>query len=96
MTSTIKKIHPELQTDVIQRDIDLDSIDMSLGYIMRLFSTTSTVSEPFASMGCNAVLLIGFSATSYGVQMAIGFGSAKIAIRNKPYGGSWSSWNVIG
>lgn len=96
MTSTIKKIHPELQTDFNQWDVDMDTINLANGYIMRASSTSASTTEPYTLQGGNSVLLIGFSVAELGVQMAIGFGSAKIAVRNKPFNGSWSSWNVIG
>lgn len=57
---------------------------------------------PTTVLGGNAFLLIGFSGMVnqqplYGVQLALGFGSNKIAIRNANYatGGSvWSAWRA--
>lgn len=53
--------------------------------------------------GGNGFLLIGFSGIYnqqplYGVQMAIGFSSNKIAIRNANYnasGSTWSAWRAV-
>lgn len=54
-------------------------------------------------IGGNSFLLIGFSnivnqKPRYGIQIAVSFGSNKIAIRNAPYvegGGNWTNWRAI-
>jgi hypothetical protein len=55
------------------------------------------------NLGGNRFLIIGFSKCSnpqqgpeYGVQLAIGFGSDKIAIRYATYQSyTWSAWRII-
>lgn len=57
---------------------------------------------PTLILGGNTFLLIGFSnivnqKPRYGVQLAVSFGSNKIAIRNAQYiegGGNWSAWRA--
>ena len=86
--------------------INIDRINNGVGYIYRCGTTTGTFNgtSPTGILGGNAFLLIGFSVVfdsglvQYGVQLAIGFGSNKIAIRNAPYnvsGGSWGAWRGI-
>lgn len=86
--------------------IDIDKIGNYHGYMFRIvtgngFSGTS----PTSILGGNAFLLIGFSHINpsnnlpiYGVQIAIGFQSNSIAIRNADYtesGKAWGAWKAI-
>ena len=83
--------------------LNIDTIQNYLGYILRCESTYLQGTSPTTVIGENAFLLIGFSNITnqkprYGVQLAVGFASNKIAIRNAPYvanGGSWSAWRAI-
>lgn len=83
--------------------LNIDTIQNYLGYILRCESTYLQGTSPTTVIGENAFLLIGFSDITnqkprYGVQLAVGFDSNKIAIRNAPYvvnGGSWRAWRAI-
>ena len=85
--------------------INIDRINNPNGYIYRVITGTSmSGTSPSSTIGGgNAFLLIGFSQYTnsklyYGVQMAIGFGGNKIALRNANYnsnGTSWSAWRAI-
>ncbi len=87
-------------------DINIDLIDNTYGYVYRIRDDLSNFrgTSPRSVIGGNAFLLIGFSALvnsnlSYGVQLAIGMQSAKVAIRNAAYSGSgagtWSAWAQV-
>nr|DAH27516.1 MAG TPA: hypothetical protein [Bacteriophage sp.] len=85
--------------------INIDKINNTSGYILRCLATYTEGTLPTTVLlDGNAFLLIGFSSVinqqqlTYGVQMAIGFGSNKIAIRNANYntsGSVWSAWRAI-
>lgn len=84
--------------------LNIDTINNSNGYIYRIINGgTLSGASPFGVLGGNSALLIGFSACpsgvlTYGVQIAIGFATSYIAIRNAPYntsGSTWSAWTVL-
>lgn len=83
--------------------LNIDTIDNRIGYILRCQSTYMQGTPPTSVIGENGFLLIGFSDITnqkprYGVQLAVGFASNKIAIRNAPFvndGSSWSDWRAI-
>ena len=85
------------------KTFNIDTIQNYLGYILRCQSTYLQGTPPTTVIGENAFLLIGFSdivnqKPRYGVQLAVGFASNKIAIRNAPYtpdGGRWSAWRAV-
>lgn len=93
-----------LNTHINAASFNIDTINVSDAYIMRIIAGTGALgTQPTTVLGGNAYILIGFSAITnnkpnYGVQLAIGFGANKIAIRNASYnasGGSWSAWRAI-
>ena len=75
--------------------INIDSIQLGNGYIIRIKNEGYLTGTLPTGIGGNAWLLIGFGAGTYGVQMAIGFDSSKIAIRNMPLTGTWGEWKYI-
>lgn len=86
--------------------LNIDTINNQNGYIYRIHTSSSgnLGTQPTSIIQSNAYILIGFSAINsqqkpvYGVQIAFGFGTNKIAIRNTPYttgGGSWGAWTAI-
>ena len=84
--------------------INIDKINNASGYILRCLANYIEGTLPTTVLlGGNGFLLIGFSdmtnqKLTYGVQMAIGFSSSKIAIRNANYNASgsvWSEWRAI-
>lgn len=86
--------------------INIDTLQGDRGYIYRCVTGSNfSGTSPTSVIGGNAFLLIGFSQINqtnqlpqYGVQLAIGFGQPKIAIRNRGYdasGAAWSSWVAI-
>lgn len=87
------------------KTLNIDTINNDKGYILRCQTNTlqGTLPTSASLIGGNSFLLIGFSnmvnqKPRFGVQLAIGFGSNKIAIRNAQYtegGGSWSGWRAI-
>lgn len=82
--------------------INIDTLNSATGYIYKCFAgSTFSGTSPTSVLGGNAFMLIGFSSIKssnnlpiYGVQMAIGFGSSKIAIRNAYYNTEGSAWGV--
>lgn len=89
------------------KPINIDTIDNNFGYIYRCITGSNfRGASPSSLLGnSNGFLLIGFSAIDaanqlpfYGVQIAIGFGNAKMAIRYSAYslsGSAWSSWATV-
>ena len=85
------------------KTFNIDTIENHIGYILRCQSTDLQGTPPTSVLGGNAFLLIGFSNVvkekpRFGVQLAIGFNTNKIAIRNAQYiegGGSWSAWRAV-
>lgn len=85
------------------KTLNLDTINHAGGYILHCQTNYLQGTLPTSVIGGNSFLLIGFSnmvnqKPRFGVQLAIGFGSNKIAIRNAQYtegGGSWSGWRAI-
>lgn len=85
------------------KTLNIDMIENSIGYILCCQNNYLQGTPPTSVLGGNKFLLIGFSSMinqkpRFGVQLAIGFGSNKIAIRNAQYtesGGSWSAWRTI-
>lgn len=85
------------------KTLNIDTIENSIGYILCCQNNYLQGTPPTSVLGGNKFLLIGFSSLinqkpRFGVQLAIGFGSNKIAIRNAQYtegGGSWSAWRTI-
>ena len=85
------------------KTINIDTIENSIGYILRCQDSHLQGTPPTSVLGGNTFLLIGFSSIvnqkpRFGAQLAIGFGSNKIAIRNAQYtegGGSWSAWRTV-
>lgn len=85
------------------KTLNIDTIENSIGYILCCQNNYLQGTPPTSVLGGNKFLLIGFSSMinqkpRFGVQLAIGFGSNKIAIRNAQYtegGGSWSAWRTI-
>ena len=85
--------------------LNIDRINNSNGYIHRLINNSSFQGTFPSGLGGNAILLMGFSAVGgsnnkiqYGVQIAIGFGSSKIAVRNVNYndqGSEWGAWSYL-
>ena len=77
------------------KPIDIDNI-RSQTYVIRItFAASDFSGNPPSGLSGNGAILFGFSITSYGCQIAFGFGSNKIAIRNKPYNGVWQAWRYI-
>lgn len=87
-----------------ENPIDIDMINERDGYIYYIaekegFSGTS----PISIIGGEGYLLIGASGVNdntlrFGVQLAFGYGSSKLAIRNAPYrqsGSTWSAWREL-
>lgn len=79
---------------------DIDKITGSTPYVISVVGDTASYPT---SIGGNRFIIIGIGSDSlsesgklvFGVQLAIGFGSTKIAVRNMSYspnGGTWSSW----
>ena len=85
------------------KTLNLDTINHTGGYILYCQTTYLQGTLPTSVIGGNSFLLIGFSnmvnqKPRFGVQLAIGFGSNKIAIRNTQYteaGGNWSAWRAV-
>lgn len=85
------------------KTLNIDTIENSIGYILCCQNNYLQGTPPTSVLGGNKFLLIGFSSMinqkpRFGVQLAIGFGSNKIAIRNAQYtegGGSWSVWRTV-
>lgn len=87
------------------KTLNIDTINNDKGYILRCQINTlqGTLPTSASLIGGNSFLLIGFSnivnqKPRYGIQIAFGFGSNKIAIRNAPYvegGGNWTNWRAI-
>lgn len=85
------------------KTLNIDMIENNIGYILCCQNNYLQGTLPTSVLGGNKFLLIGFSSLinqkpRFGVQLAIGFGSNKIAIRNAQYtegGGSWSAWRAI-
>lgn len=85
------------------KTLNIDTMQIQNGYILRCQDTYLQGTPPTSVLGGNTFLLIGFSSIinqkpRFGVQLAIGFGSNKIAIRNAQYtegGGSWSAWRAV-
>lgn len=87
------------------KTLNIDTINNDKGYILRCQTNTlqGTLPTSASLIGGNSFLLIGFSnivnqKPRYGIQIAFGFGSNKIAIRNAPYvegGGNWTNWRAI-
>nr|DAP89844.1 MAG TPA: hypothetical protein [Bacteriophage sp.] len=85
------------------KTLNIDTIENSIGYILRCQDSHLQGTPPTSVLGGNTFLLIGFSSIvnqkpRFGAQLAIGFGSNKIAIRNAQYtegGGSWSAWRAV-
>lgn len=85
------------------KTFNIDTIENHIGYILRCQSNYLQGTPPTSVLGGNAFLLIGFSNVvkekpRFGVQLAIGFNTNKIAIRNAQYikgGGSWSAWRAV-
>lgn len=92
-TSAMSYLSDQIKTKSIQAEFNIDNIDGSNFYIYRCREDNITGSKP--NVGSNAYILMGFSTANYGVQLAFGFGSSKIAIRNKPFASSWSAWTYI-
>lgn len=67
-------------------------IDNMTGQRIAVISTNSSGSLP-TGLGGNRFLLFSDTSNTYGVQLAIGFGSNKIAIRNAPFNASGKTWN---
>ena len=87
-------------------NLNINLINNSNGYIYRMITSDGSSASPTSILGGNAYILMGFSdvntatgGVGYGVQMAFGFGSSKIAMRNCNYNssrtGSWSAWKAI-
>ena len=80
---------------------DIDTVAGT--YMFLINSSTASGTLPTSIIDGNMFVLIGNSymaqnGVQLGVQMAIGFGSTKIAIRNAPYratGGAWNAWKSI-
>ena len=85
------------------KTLNLDTINHTGGYILYCQTTYLQGTLPTSVIGGNSFLLIGFSnmvnqKPRFGVQLAIGFGSNKIAIRNTQYteaGGNWSACRAV-
>lgn len=82
--------------------INVDSISEPNGYIVRIQTDGGYVTGtlPTSIISGNAMLIYGFSYVqsggSYGVQVAMGFGSDTLAIRKKYYGeSSWDAWKPV-
>lgn len=82
--------------------INVDTISEPNGYIVRIQTDGGYVTGtlPTSIISGNAMLIYGFSyvqsGSSYGVQVAMGFGSDTLAIRKRYYGdGSWGAWKAI-
>lgn len=75
--------------------IDIDTIS-SQAYIIRInYSGADFSGTAPSGLSGNGAILFGFSIPGYGCQIAFGFGSNKIAIRNKPFNGTWQDWRYI-
>lgn len=90
-------------SDVIFKG-NIDEINNSNAYFIRCYASDLSGTLPITVLGGNSFILMGFSAITsnskvmYGIQLAIGFGSNKIAVRNADYkanGGSWNAWRAI-
>lgn len=84
--------------------LNINSINNATGYAIRCYAGNGLSGNlPTAIIGGNSFILIGFSTIKnekiiYGVQIAIGFGSSKIAIRNAPHnanGSAWNAWSAV-
>lgn len=82
--------------------VDIIDIDNYNGSHALVIGPNATGTKP-AGYGGNRFLLlsdtyVNGSTRIYGVQIAIGFASNKIAVRNSPYntsGSTWSEWRYI-
>ena len=85
--------------------LNIDTIQGSNGYMYCIFDGSYLTGTKPTILEGNRWLLFGMSSINtsnnlptYGVQVAIGFGNAKIAIRNRNYiaeGGAWSAWTLV-
>lgn len=85
--------------------INIDTINNGFGYMMCITNGAGFSGTFPSGLDCNRALLMGLSLINhnnnlviYGVQIAIGFGSSKIAIRNARYsesGSAWGAWSYI-
>lgn len=89
--------------------VNIDKIKNVYGYMMQIYvddASTALGTQPTSIVNSNTYLLLGFSNADaannklyYGVQIAIGFGASKIAIRNCQYNasgaGTWSTWAAV-
>lgn len=73
-------------------DIDNYNVGAFYGFRVRIDGAGFSGTAP-TGIGGNTIFLMGFSSNSFGVQIAMGFGSSTIAVRNKPYNASGSTWN---
>ena len=83
-----------------ENPINIDELYNDKGYMYRISSGETGFSGTAPSgIGGNAFILLGFSNLQsaghvrFGVQVAIGFGSSKIAIRSNNYNASGAAWN---
>ena len=85
-------------------DLNIDKVHGPYGYIYRFANYNSSQGTYPSGLGGNAIMLIGFSSIAksglpaYGVQIAFGFGSDKIAIRHVSYnvsGAAWGAWKYL-
>ena len=83
---------------------NIDKINNSNAYFIRCYVEDVSGTLPITVLGGNSFILMGFSTITsnskvmYGIQLAIGFGSNKIAVRNVNYnvdGASWNAWRDI-
>ena len=83
--------------------INIDTLHVPNGYMFRILSGGSLFSGTAPSGMGNAFIIIGISSmvgggVEFGVQMALGFGATKIALRTAGYsssGTTWGAWKYI-
>lgn len=85
--------------------VNIDALNKPNGYMMRVITSGALFEGTAPSNMGNAFIIIGMSSLvagglglEYGVQLAIGFGANKIAIRTAAYsaqGSTWNEWKYI-
>lgn len=104
MQGIIPKVSCNKEYGYSDSPINIDMINDRTAYMYSIAESDGfTGTSPTSIIGGNGYLLIGRSGINdgvlrFGVQLAFGFGSSKIAIRYANYkvsGASWSAWREI-
>lgn len=78
--------------------IDVSNLDNPPNSFILQTIASNTIPGFPTSLSGNRVLVLQLlpGDSVYSAQLAFGFGSGKIAMRNKQNGNAWSSWTIIG